>query len=280
MAILTDLPAEIIVQIMCEYRYIRHVLRLSSACTRTRQVWHDNAAVIASKVFSFPRDELIEIVNLARLEASTPEQALPDLLLELSLNEAVHTHTRFLAKLYYGARALVLIANFRSTKLARTIGRDPAHQLRYCTRHFHLLLRFVIGYTHPSSLSATYAILHNLSKTDAIFYASLTQKFEGKWPLYAKGLGIVNPPREEGCKVVVFRSEEPLPRAWAFGVQMGLCEYNWRPEGWGRPNGEKSMVTLWRKLGEVYGVERVRVMFGGDQIPWTEERARARRGGG
>jgi hypothetical protein len=280
MAILTDLPAEILVQIMCEFNYVRHVLRLSSACTRTRQVWCDNAAVIASEIFSFPRDELIEIVNLARLEATPPGEALPDILPETSLNEAVHTHTRFLAKLYYGARALVLIANFRSTELYRTISRDPEQQLRYCTRLFYLLLRFVVGYTHPSSLPATYAVLHNLSSTDATFYASLTQKFEMKWPQYGKGLGIENPAREEGCKTVTWLSKAPMPRAWAFGVQMGLCEGYWRPEGWPKPEEERLVEKVWRELGEVYGEERVRIMFGGDAIPWAEERARARRGGG
>jgi hypothetical protein len=105
-----DLPAEILLQILCQSYYIRRVLQLSSTCTLIRQLWLDNTAVIARAVFELSRAELLEILQIVRLEApSTPDQELQREVLhkgqdqgvsEQALNAAVRQHIQFLASIY------------------------------------------------------------------------------------------------------------------------------------------------------------------------------------
>jgi hypothetical protein len=274
MAKLTDLPAEIIVQIMCEYRYIRHVLRLSSACSLTQQVWRDHAAVIAGTVLSFPRSELLEGLQLARLEAWTPGESLPELLDE-DLNTAIRQHIQSFARNHYGARSLVKLANWRPIHWHVKWGQP---QLRYCIQMFLLLRRFIVGYSHPPTLPAAYATLHSLSGTDAMFYSHITGLFEEKWEWHALGLGIELPTRDvQGCDPKWSnRPMAPLPVPWAFACRVFNFEDRCRPLSWRAPSEERYIVQNWQKLCERFGSERVKTVFGGDEIPWTEERAQAR----
>jgi hypothetical protein len=101
MAKFTDLPPEVILQIMCESWYIRHVLRLSATCSLTQHIWRDHAPVITCAVFSFSRADFLELLQCARLEASSSsDQALHKEVLEKDLNAAVRQHLRFLASIY------------------------------------------------------------------------------------------------------------------------------------------------------------------------------------
>jgi hypothetical protein len=71
---LTNLPAELLAQIMCECAPdIKTVLRLSSMNRWARQVWNDNTVIVACAVFSFTRVELIAFMGLAKIEESPPE---------------------------------------------------------------------------------------------------------------------------------------------------------------------------------------------------------------
>lgn len=71
---LTSLPAELLAQIMCECPDIKTVLSLASTNRWATQVWHDHTIAIACAVFSFTRAELLGFLELAKLEASPPEE--------------------------------------------------------------------------------------------------------------------------------------------------------------------------------------------------------------
>jgi hypothetical protein len=279
MANITDLPPEVIVQIMREYRYARHILRLTATCKRIQQVWRDNASTIASTVFSFPRSELFEIVALAHLEASPPNsqlQAIP----EQDLNTYVSKHIRFLGEIYYGARVLVRIANGLGLDfpICTTIwrSRDPEPlKLRYCTRLFLLLRRFAIGYNHPASLPVAYAQLQAVNTSEMNFHRTVTRKFEGRWTFYGKDVGVVvvekpiitaenhgsgssdlqqsagDEQMQMQMQIAAQRSRArlpprkiipPLPLPWAFAVQIFKYDHRWRPpRDMGYGDGEKKL---------------------------------------
>jgi hypothetical protein len=262
---------------MCQYKYIRHVFRLSAACSFTQQVWRDNASTIVCTVFRFLRSELFQAIQLAQLKTSALGEAVsPDLIIPQDLNSAVCLHIQSLARIYYGARAFLLVANFRSEKLNHYVGYGDLLHLRYCTKMFLLFYRFVVGYEHPSILPAAYMTLHSLSTTDISLHTRFAQKFEGKWLLYGEGLGIERPREEEGLQPVSWMSQDPMPRAWSFAIEAFSCESRWRPENYPGPQKEHSVRRDYHRLCERYGTERVKMMFGGDGPPWAEERAKAR----
>jgi hypothetical protein len=89
-------------------------------------------------------------------------------------------------------------------------------------------------------------------------------------------LGIERPREEEGLQPVSWMSQDPMPRAWSFAIEVLTCESNWRPENYPSPMRETSVRADYYELCERYGQQRVRIMFGDDGLPWAEERAKVR----
>jgi hypothetical protein len=74
MARLTDLPVELLAQVMCDCDNIKSVVQLSSTFKSVRQVWHDNTLKITLAVMSFTKSELIDFLALSKIEASSSER--------------------------------------------------------------------------------------------------------------------------------------------------------------------------------------------------------------
>jgi hypothetical protein len=275
---LTDLPSEILVQIMSSYQYIRHVLHFSAACRLTQQIWRKNAATIACHVFSFLPSELLEILYLARLETLMHGEILPD----LDLNAAVCKHIRSLARIYSGANALVWIGNEES--LNWPIPPGPA-QLRYCIPMMILLFRFAVGFDHTILLPGAYKTLHSNSDKDAYFYRSIISRFAQKrhrWreivPLTAQSNAA-----HLAHHTPLIHDHSPLP--WRFAVQVFFYDcYGRSPSSWlvsAEGEGEIADTTTlagnrkrragWEYLETRFGRERVRRMFGVEEGPGREE---------
>jgi hypothetical protein len=236
-------------------------------------------------------------LDLSKLEAS-PTIQVPTL--ELNFNADIRRHLSLIER---SAFAIPIIrAAFEHQKelqhaLSRVEGRlatDPYHQYIVgfssyrddfpdFVQAFLMIRKFVVGFHHTSILPVTYAALHDLSTADLLRYGDvgkiLTENCLDHWA----HIGIERRTHEDRW----WREDTETRRGllkepWAFAVNVIEYERSWRPN-WS-PGGIRNVETNlaenlvrieYSRACERFG-ERVKLMYGGDEIPWTQERVRQR----
>jgi hypothetical protein len=148
---------------------------------------------------------------------------------------------------------------------------------------FLLLRRLVVGYDHPSILPSVYADLHDLSWNDMDEAFDIARRIEEKCEEHWNHMGIQRTEGERPQWSYYYAScDDPktyLPRCWSFALHIMENESTWRPElpnvltG---PKEEDGVVIAYYLTCKHFGEDRIKLMFGSDAIPWTEERRLAR----
>jgi hypothetical protein len=300
---LTDLPAEILVQILCNCQSIRRTLRLSSACRRTQQIWRENTAVIVCALFSFSRTELIEFLDSIHLEEPSPDALTPPSLppsAPTTLNITIQYYLAALKNCHARIDVLAHLAKPQKTSPQYHALRTRSARYIFCIPLYLLLRRLIAGFEDASLLPAAYAALHALSLAQLEVIYTATRRFRREWLRHATRMGLEHVYIfDEGCDPLTTEPSSPLHAPWRFAVHVVACEYYFRPgtrldtdadpdadvigEEIGgsdekpRPmKTEGEVVKMYRDLCTRWGDERCTGMFGGFDIPWSTERWRAR----
>lgn len=141
-----------------------------------------------------------------------------------------------------------------------------------------MLRRFVVGYDHPSILPNVYAELYDLSWNDMDEAFNIAQSIELKCDEHWSHIGIQRTQGEWPYWAYYSSSDDPLiflPRCWSFAVHIMEMEAAWRPERpnvIGGPKEDDEIEEAYVLTCEYFGEDRIKLMFGSDSIPWTEER--------
>jgi hypothetical protein len=146
-----------------------------------------------------------------------------------------------------------------------------------------MIRSFAVGFHHTSILPIAYATLHDLSTADVIRYGDVSSVLAENCLEHWAHIGIDQRTSEaplwmehpESCRGLL-----QLP--WAFAVHVIGYERTWRPN-WspgGIENVESNLAEDLVKLEYSSACgrfgEKLKLMYGGDKIPWTQERVRQR----
>jgi hypothetical protein len=240
---------------------------------------------------SAPKDTKTE----EALQALKLDEASQDSTVHADLNATIRHHLSWLERAAFGVRVSQKMFEEDRAESIEAIKKDrswdetdPKRFERWsCFREppnyvqlFLMLRRFVVGYHHPSILTATYAALHDLSEADTDDFGSVANLLDYACDEHWDHMGIERQEGEDTWWSLTGDNQTTyLPRHWSFAVHMVWSESFWRPElpmDVHRPMPEDEIVARHSALCEAFGKDRVRLMFGGnDTIPWTKERREA-----
>lgn len=268
----SDLPTEILIQIMCECEDIATTLHLASTCIRMQEMWQSNAKHVTCAVFTFTYSEMVEYLVLAELEEPYKHSGS-------ALNQ--YAHTNILVRYHLGwlrksASAILAIrdhyVSFVVTRFNQSLEslRLPDYHREYLT-----LRQLVTGYDHLSTLSAAFVEIRTMS-TDQVEDAwSVGTALEDYIRLYGSHFGIE---KEEDGRAYWesdgMPSDNYLPDKWAFAVYALWMEASWRPDdtAWIWTPGELTHEHDYEAARRWFGRDRMVAMFGEDKLPYTEAR--------
>lgn len=267
---LPDLPAELMVQIMCQCPDIKTILRLSATCRQAQQTWRDNVAYIVSAIFSFTSEDLDEVLDLAKLEASVSAQPFLETKEDADLNDRVRCNlpsiertgccVTILRDQYAVEQAKQNHPTFHSVNCYIDV--EPDVCKAYAT-----IRRFAIGYDHQQVLPATYANMHESSdgELDSLWTVvfHLRNRCMDRW----EQMGIQKHAGEGGNWLVDVEEDfYYLPLPWEFAHRTIDVESDFRFSGDELRNKE----TVYHRHHEHFGHARVERMYGAYKIPWTK----------
>ncbi|KAF1818439.1 uncharacterized protein K489DRAFT_384863 [Dissoconium aciculare CBS 342.82] len=280
MSHLLSLPAELIVQIMCECPDIRSLLHVASTCRSMQQVWLDNTAIIACSVLSFTMSELLEYVEIFGLQTDAmPQQSCQ--IQSRDLNPEIRTHLSFIERSAYAVTAIresrmtkvgeVSLNSSETSFLAPNNGPPDARQ------GFLIIRRLVTGYDHMSLLSKAYAFLHGIPVDHIHGLLDVASALEEHCESHWTRMGIERQePGPAYWQDKLFPKNNFLPLSWAFAVHVVEMECSWRGVNREFPV-EEGIQREYQFMRDAFGRERMLAMFGEDKPPWTERRCTIRK---
>jgi hypothetical protein len=139
-----------------------------------------------------------------------------------------------------------------------------------------MIRRFAVGYNHQSTLPAVYATLQNLSYADLMRFYGVARILETHCEDCWEHIGI-----KKGAATEAYWALDSdggfmsyVQDAWAFAVHIIEAEIWWRPTPWPvdvKVTEEEAHYQC-ANTCRAFGAERMQLMYGGREIPWTEER--------
>jgi hypothetical protein len=301
MAQLTNLPAETLTRIMQECPDIESVLRLASINRLLRKIWHLNTIAVTCAVLEFTQSELLAALELSKIEASTPEQGDQSAAQEINLNHAVRQYLFWIARIASATQAVY--QHHLRDKFLRSFGfmedqegglrpghlplQEPTWSFSEVIEAIIMLRRFAVGVNHPSTLRAAYLALQHFSDDDINRIVEITKAFQGQCMANKEHMVIGSRKKfaEQRQEEIAYQSDPANPpratmiTAWGCADNMIRGELWWRPAAPGLvltappDEVEEAMRLHYEDMCNTCGKEFVRAAYGGDEIPWTIERA-------
>jgi hypothetical protein len=247
---------------------------MSSTCSKLRKIWIENVTSIARAVFAFTRWELLEYLKLAIVEEpSVQPQTYQNL---ANFDDIAFAVRHYLAWLERSAFAITAIRKTWVEQMARRASNNiyvPE------TPDFHDYLpvrRLVVGFDHPTVLSAAYAAIRSLSDEQLKSVVAVGDTVDGMTSEDMAHADIdwqyAYPAEwEPDC----MPTETGLPHSWAFAVYALRMESDWRPTTV-YLSKELHILDQYESFRDFFGSEKIVAMYGQDRCPYIDARRDAR----
>jgi hypothetical protein len=258
----TDLPVELIHQIMCACEDIVCLVNVAATCRKTHAILRDNTKSIIGEVLAISQTDCQATLDLAEIEASIAELADDDIC----------------SRLYYVDRSVTIVTALREEMGVGHVdtgdvwtSSDDQCQYKYTVttsmfwQCYIKFRRIAIGFQYPGYLPAAYKLLHDSSGYDLELLCLVMDLLDQNWD--CNSWEDYEDDTTEEWETFA-GSERDNIRSWPimFARAVFNTEREWCIDGASDDRCRVGFRYLRRHLNQ----KTFALMFGDNKTPWTK----------